>query len=47
MLSCSSRAVVFVTADTLLQLTGAEYEGMPFQNLHDRLCGALRGGAHH
>jgi hypothetical protein len=28
----------------LLLLTGAEYEVMPFQDLHDRLCNALRGG---
>jgi hypothetical protein len=28
----------------LLELTGAEYEGMPFQDLHDRLCNVLRGG---
>jgi hypothetical protein len=27
----------------LLILTGAEYEAMPFQVLHDRLCAALRG----
>lgn len=28
----------------LLELTGAEYEGMQFQDLHDRLCNVLRGG---
>jgi hypothetical protein len=28
----------------LLLLTGAEYEVMPFQGLHDRLCNVLRGG---
>jgi hypothetical protein len=28
----------------LLVLTGAEYEGMQFQDLHDQLCDALRGG---
>lgn len=27
----------------LLMLTGAEYAAMPFQELHDRLCTALRG----
>ncbi len=27
----------------LLVLTGAEYAAMPFQQLHDRLCAALRG----
>jgi len=27
----------------LLILTGAEYAAMPFQELHDRLCTALRG----
>ena len=27
----------------LLVLTGAEYAAMPFQDLHDRLCDALRG----
>jgi hypothetical protein len=27
----------------LLVLTGAEYASMPFQELHDRLCDALRG----
>ena len=27
----------------LLVLTGAEYAAMPFQQLHDRLCTALRG----
>ena len=29
----------------LLLLTGAEYEVIPFQELYDRLCNALRGGA--
>jgi hypothetical protein len=28
----------------LLLLTGAEYEAIPFQKLHDQLCTALRGG---
>ena len=28
----------------LLVLTGAEYEVMRFQDLHDQLCDALRGG---
>jgi hypothetical protein len=27
----------------LLVLTGADYAAMPFQDLHDRLCTALRG----
>lgn len=27
----------------LLVLTGSEYETIPFQDLHDRLCDALRG----
>lgn len=27
----------------LLVLSGAEYAAMPFQDLHDRLCNALRG----
>ena len=28
----------------LLELTGAEYDGMPFQDLYDRLCNVSRGG---
>ena len=29
--------------EPLLVLTGDEYAAMPFQDLHDRLCDALRG----
>jgi hypothetical protein len=49
----SLRAMVIVKEGTakvgqeyiepLLVLTGAEYARMPFQELHDRICDALRG----
>ena len=50
----SLRAVVIVTEHTekvgqeyigaLLVLSGAEYESMSFDALHERICDALRGG---